>query len=304
MKNVAASVRARLSNLARETGVPLAALMERFALGRLLWRLSRSASADRFVLKGAQLFALWAGAPHRPTRDVDLLGTGVVSAEGLKEFFETLLDGRADPEDGLIWGKVEAAPIREDQQYQGVRVATHATLAGAVVQVQIDVGFGDAVTPEPMEVEWRELLGFPEARLLAYPPETVIAEKLEAATVLGLANSRMKDFFDLDWLCRHREFDLAILREAVRNTFARRGTAMPKGPPMALTPEFASDSGKLTQWSAFLRKNDLKADPLGAVVQRLAEFLAPVLGGGETGLQWKPGQKWSARFNGPPITEK
>jgi hypothetical protein len=108
-------------------------------------------------------------------------------------------------------------------------VLTHATLAGAVVRVQIDVGFGDAITPGVMEVEWRELLGFPEARLLAYPPETVIAEKLEAATELGLANSRMKDFFDLDWLCCHREFDLAVLRAAVRNTFARRGTPMPNG---------------------------------------------------------------------------
>ena len=292
MKNVAASVRARLSNLAREKGVPLAALMERFALGRLLWRLSRSSSADRFVLKGAQLFALWAEVPHRPTRDVDLLGTGEASPESLREFFETLLDTPVEPEDGLLWGKVEAAPIREDQQYQGVRVVTHATLAGAVVRVQIDVGFGDAVTPEPMEVEWRELLGFPEARLLAYPPETVIAEKLEAATVLGLANSRMKDFFDLDWLCRNREFDLAILREAVRNTFARRGTTMPKRMPVALTPEFASDPGKLTQWSAFLRKNDLKADSLGAVIQRLAEFLGPVLGDEKDAKHWTPSDHW------------
>ena len=294
MKNVAASVRTRLSNLARETRTPLAMLMERFALGRLLWRLSRSTSADRFVLKGAQLFALWAEAPHRPTRDVDLLGTGEASPESLREFFETLLDTPVKPEDGLLWGKVEAAPIREDQQYQGVRVVTHATLAGAVVRVQIDVGFGDAITPGTMAVDWRELLGFPEARLLAYPPETVIAEKLEAATVLGLANSRMKDFFDLDWLCCRREFDLVVLRQAVRNTFARRGTPMPKGLPVALTQEFASDPSKLTQWSAFLRKNDLQADSLAAVVERLAEFMGPILGNEEAMLHWSPGKKWDA----------
>jgi hypothetical protein len=294
MKNVAASVRTRLSNLARETGTPLAVLMERFALGRLLWRLSWSTSADRFVLKGAQLFALWAEAPHRPTRDVDFLGSEAASPESLREFFETLLDGPVAPEDGLLWGEVEAVSIREDQRYQGVRVLTHATLAGAVVRVQIDVGFGDAITPGAVEVEWRELLGFPEARLLAYPPETVIAEKLEAATVLGLTNSRMKDFFDLNWLCRHREFDLAVLREAVRNTFARRGTPMPKGLPVALTQEFASDPGKLTQWSAFLRKNDLKADSLGAVVERLAEFLGPVLGDKEEASHWTPFKKWES----------
>jgi hypothetical protein len=160
----------------------------------------------RFHFKGAQLFALWAETPHRPTRDVDLLGSGEPSPESLKRFFEALLAGPCEPEDGLVWGEVEAAPIREDQRYEGVRVLTRANLAGAVVRVQIDVGFGDAITPGAIEVEWRELLGFPEARLLAYPPETVIAEKLEAATVLGLANSRMKDFFDLDWLCRNREF--------------------------------------------------------------------------------------------------
>lgn len=294
MKNVAASVRTRLSNLARETRTPLAVLMERFALGRLLWRLSRGTSADRYVLKGAQLFTLWADASHRPTRDVDLLGSGEASSESLKEFFEMLLDGPVEPEDGLLWGKVEAASIREDQRYQGVRVVTHATLAGAVVRVQIDVGFGDAITPGTMEVEWRELLGFPEARLLAYPPETVIAEKLEAATVLGLANSRMKDFFDLDWLCCHREFDLVVLREAVRNTFARRGTPMPNGLPVALTQEFASDPGKLTQWSAFLRKNNLQADSLGAVVERLAEFMGPILGNEEAMLHWSPSEKWDA----------
>lgn len=294
MKNVAASVRTRLSSLARETRTPLAVLMERFALGRLLWRLSRGGSGDRFVLKGAQLFALWAEDSHRPTRDVDLLGSGEASPESLKEFFEMLLDGPVEPEDGLDWGEVEAAPIREDQRYQGVRVLTHATLAGAVVRVQIDVGFGDAITPGVMEVEWRELLGFPEARLLAYPPETVIAEKLEAATVLGLANSRMKDFFDLDWLCCHREFDLAVLRAAVRNTFARRGTPMPNGLPVALTPDFASDQGKLTQWSAFLRKNDLQAESLAAVVELLAEFLGPVLSNEEAMMHWSPVKKWHA----------
>jgi hypothetical protein len=304
VKNLAASVRARLANHSREAGIPLAVSMERFALGRLLWRLSRSTSADRFVLKEAQLFALWAEASHRPTRDVDFLGSGDSSPESLKQFFDALLAGPAEPEDGLAWEEVEAATIREDQLYQGVRVVARAKLAEALVRVQIDVGFGDAITPEAIEVEWRELLGFPEARLLAYPPETVIAEKLEAATVLGLANSRMKDFFDLDWLCRHREFDLAVLQKAVRNTFARRGTPMPKSLPVALTSEFGSDSDKLTQWSAFLRKNNLEADSLGAVVARLAEFLGPVLGKEEAVLHWRPGKKWSDCNTEPTILEK
>jgi hypothetical protein len=295
MKNVAASVRARLSNLARETGTPLAALMERFALGRLLWRLNQSEAVGRFVLKGAQLFALWAGEVHRPTRDVDFLGSGDASPEGLAKFFEELLATPSDPNDGLVWGGVAASKIREDQLYEGVRVTTCAMLAGAVVPVQIDIGFGDAITPAPVEVEWRDLLGFPEARLLAYPPETVIAEKLEAATVLGLANSRMKDFFDLDWLCRHREFDRAVLAEAVRNTFQRRGTPMPEGLPVALTPQFATDRDKVTQWAAFLRKNSLRADSLEEIVGRLSKFLGPVLTSNVTPARWNKQTGWEAQ---------
>jgi len=292
MKNVAASVRARLANHARETGTPLAALMERFALGRLLWRLSRSDSAGSFVLKGAQLFALWADEPHRPTRDVDLLGPGDASPEHLAKFFEELLAGPAEPVDGLVWGRLEAATIREDKRYEGVRVNARAMLAGAVVPVQIDVGFGDAITPAPVEVEWKGLLGYPEARLLAYPPETVIAEKLEAAVVLGLANSRMKDFFDLDWLCRHGEFELSVLSEAVRNTFLRRGTPWPDGLPMALSSDFASDPDKLAQWAAFLKKNSLRAAPLAEIIQRLAKFLGPILGDNATPAHWRSSTEW------------
>ena len=295
MKNVAASIRARLSNLARETGTPLAALLERFALGRLLWRLSRSDAAGHFVLKGAQLFTLWAGEAHRPTRDVDLLGSGDASPEKLAKFFEGLLAGPSDPEDGLVWDAVEASKIREDQLYEGVRVTARATLAGAMVSVQIDIGFGDSITPAPVEVEWRDLLGFPEARLLAYPPETVIAEKLEAATVLGLANSRMKDFFDLDWLCRHREFDRTVLAEAVRNTFQRRGTPMPEALPLALTPQFATDRDKVTQWAAFLRKSSLRADSLEEIVGRLSKFLGPILTSNATPARWNTQTGWEAK---------
>lgn len=292
MTNVAASVRARLGNHARATGIPLAALMERFALGRLMWRLSRSASAEHFILKGAQLFSLWTGATHRPTRDVDLLGSGDHSPEHLERIFTALLADPSDPEDGLIWEALTVASIRENQRYEGVRVSIRAKLAGAVVPVQVDIGFGDVITPAPVEVEWKELLDFPEARLLAYPPETVIAEKLEAATLLGMVNSRMKDFFDLDWLCRHREFDQAVLGEAIRNTFTRRGTALPETLPIALTPQFSSDRNKVTQWAAFLKKNALAADELGTIVGRLACFLEPVLRAQSGEARWIPGFGW------------
>jgi hypothetical protein len=293
MKNVAASVRARLLTHARSSGRDLPALIERFAMGRLLWRLAQSDMADKFVLKGAQLFSLWAPTLHRPTRDLDLLSFGEPSVEGLRQVFTELLATPAEPEDGLVWGSVDACPIRADQRYQGVRITARVTLAGAVVPVQVDIGFGDAITPAPVSVVWHELLEFPEARLLSYPPETVIAEKLDAAVQLELDNSRMKDFFDLDWLCRHMEFDHGTLRAAIVATFTRRGTTLPEEAPLALTQEFANDAGKITQWKAFLRKNRLEADALPVVITRLNDFLMPVLSRHEAGgLIWRPAEGW------------
>lgn len=296
MKNVAASVRDRLANQARSSGVPLTALMERFVVGRLLWRVSRSADNRKFVLKGAQLFSLWTNTMHRPTRDLDLLSFGDSSPENVRAYFAGLLAGPADPPDGLIWGTVHASPIREDQNYGGVRITVKVTLAGAIIPAQIDVGFGDAITPAPVEMNWQELLGFPEARLLAYPPETVIAEKLHAAVELGLANSRMKDFYDLYWLCRNMEFSSAVLSSAVRATFQRREAALPEDVPAALTQEFAQDPTKVTQWSAFLRKNRLQAPGLPEVVSHLRDFLSPVLASREDAkdMIWKPPLRWKA----------
>lgn len=292
MKNIAASVRARLTKQSKILSVTLPSLIERFAMGRILWRLSQCGRAERFVLKGAQLFSLWAEGSHRPTRDLDLLSFGDPSVEAMEQFFKELLATPADPEDGLIWGEVKVEPIRKDQRYGGVRATVKVGLDGAEVLVQVDVGFGDAITPAPVETTWRELLGFPEARLLAYPPETVIAEKLEAAVELEFANSRMKDFYDLYWLSEHMSFDRVLLSEAVSATFARRGTELPSEAPLALSPEFAEDSGKNTQWNAFLKKGKLSAPPFPQIISRLAEFLLPVIQAYDVGQIWVSGRGW------------
>jgi len=296
MKNIAASVRDRLMNQSRASGVSFSALLERFVIGRLLWRVSRSGEGRQFVLKGAQLFSMWAKSLHRPTRDLDLLGSGDPSPESLKSFFAELLAKPADPEDGLVWGEVQASQIREDQRYEGVRITVKVTLAGAIVPAQVDIGFGDAITPAPVELTWHDLLDFPEARMLTYPPETVIAEKLNAAEELGMDNSRMKDFYDLDWLSQNMEFDHALLSLATRTTFERRGTALPETTPVALTQEFAGDAVKVTQWKAFLRKNRLEAGTLAEVIQRLHDFLQPVLfpPADAVARVWKPGQGWQS----------
>lgn len=292
MKNVSASVRARLGKQSKAEGQTLDFLIERFAMGRLLWRLSRSPYADLFVLKGAQLFCLWENNPHRPTRDIDFLGFGDSSPEAVKAVFTEILSSPADPDDGLEWGTPAAGPIRDDQRYGGVRVTIQVSLAGARVQIQIDVGFGDAITPQAEEHRWSDLLDYPEARLLTYPPETVIAEKLEAAVQLDINNSRMKDFYDLDWLGRHREFDFATLRAAIVNTFERRGTTLPRVTPFALTQEFATDPTKQVQWKAFLRKNKLNGTSLENLITRLSLFLLPVLAENGSHLTWHPDSGW------------
>ena len=293
MKNIPASIRTRLSNQAKETGTSYQSLLERFAIGRLLWRISKDEQASNFVLKGAQLFGIWAAELHRPTRDIDLLGYGDPSPEALEKHFTTLLSGFATPDDGLVWTVNKVAPIRDDQRYGGVRLNLTANLDRTQIAVQVDIGYGDGITPAVEKHTWKELLDYPEARLLTYPPETVIAEKLEAAVELQLGNSRMKDFFDLDWLQANRTFDYQILREAIQNTFERRGSPLPTHAPIALTPDFSSDTNKATQWNAFLRKNKLPAQDLQEVIQRLHIFLHPVLF--PPALQptaWAPSSGW------------
>ncbi|MCP5534783.1 MAG: nucleotidyl transferase AbiEii/AbiGii toxin family protein [Akkermansiaceae bacterium] len=277
MKNVSASVRARLLNLSRANGVPLHALLEQYATGRFLYRLAQSEYRERFVLKGAQLFRIWQAEQHRPTRDLDLLGYGDATEAAVQNIFTELTQMSVEPADGLEWGDVSVSSIRDDVAYGGVRATVMVHLAGARLSLQIDVGFGDAITPAAVERDWQELLDFPSACLLVYPPETVVAEKLEAAVTLGMDNSRMKDFYDLHWLQAHLSFDGNILTEAITKTFARRDTEIPQNTPLALTAEFSSDAQKQIQWQAFLRKAQLTATPLDNIIANLSNFLLPVI---------------------------
>ncbi|NNC89806.1 MAG: nucleotidyl transferase AbiEii/AbiGii toxin family protein [Akkermansiaceae bacterium] len=301
MKNAAASVRARLLNHSRSTGSPFNAVLEQFAMGRFLWRLTQSFYRDRFVLKGAQLFRVWESELHRPTRDLDLLGFGDPSEEAIAAAFQSICELPSTPDDGLIWETVTVEPIRDDLEYGGVRAHLRATLAGARIPLQVDVGFGDAITPGSVESAWTELLDFPAASLLMYPPETVVAEKLEAAVSLGIRNSRMKDFFDLHWISGHMRFDRTTLARAVHATFERRGTAIPSEPPLALTAEFGNDPAKITQWNAFLRKSSITAPPFPEIISTLAPFLTPLLSATEdpTPKQWIPGVGWRERTEQP-----
>ena len=238
-RNISASVRDRLLNKARAEKLDYNLLLTRYALERMLYRLSISNQRDQFLLKGALLFDLWFDVPHRPTHDADFLGFGSAEIPHVEEIFRAICRIKVD--DGIAFqpDTVKAAEIRKEAQYAGVRVTLQGKLASVRCTVQIDIGFGDAVVPGPDEVHYPVILGeMPAPYLRVYPRYTVVAEKLEALTSLGMLNSRMKDFFDLWILAKHADFDGSILSQAAAATFARRRTAVPSGVPMGLSEEF------------------------------------------------------------------
>lgn len=295
----AASVLARLLNRSRSTGENYNLLLSRFVIERLLFRLSVSPHAGSFVLKGALLFALWYDTPHRPTKDADLLGFGADDADTLRATFSALC--AIDAEDGVRYDtqNMRISPIREDNVYGGLRLVLLAFVGSARLPVQVDVGFGDAITPAPEFVTYPTLLdGMDAPRLRAYPVYTVIAEKFHAMVELGINNSRMKDFFDLAVIARTSALDGTILIEALRVTFARRGTALPASTPIALTAEFATTQAKARQWGAFLNKAQLAAHDFHEVVALLEALLVSPTQAATSGQpfdsKWSPTlRRWS-----------
>jgi hypothetical protein len=277
-RNLAASVRDRLLNKARAEKLDYNLLLTRYALERMIYRLSISAERDRFLLKGALLFDLWFDVPHRPTHDADFLGFGSAEIPQVEALFRDIC--RIEVDDGILFDpdSVKAAEIRKEANYAGIRVTLMGMLDKARCPVQADIGFGDAVVPGPDEVDYPVLLAeMPAPHLRVYPRYTVVAEKLEALTSLGMLNSRMKDYFDLWVLVRYSELDTQILIRAVAATFDRRQTGIPNGVPVGLSDEFANDPLKEKQWNAFLRKNSIAPKPLSEVVTDLRDFLMPVL---------------------------
>ena len=273
-RNVAASIRARLKLYADAHQQDFNLTLTRYGLERLLYRLSISQHANSYLLKGALLFALWYDQPHRPTRDADLLGFGPDDVESAVLAFHEI--GQIDVDDGLAFdpASVKGTTIRKEAGYGGVRVDVLATLDGARIALQVDIGFGDAVTPAPESVNYPVLLeGLPAPQLRAYPKYTVVAEKFHAVCLLGMANTRMKDYFDLWVLLTEGALDPSELHRAVEATFQRRKLAVPSAVPSGLSDAFALDAAKQKQWVAFLKKNRLETVELTEVVALLrSEF--------------------------------
>ncbi|HEA69823.1 MAG TPA: nucleotidyl transferase AbiEii/AbiGii toxin family protein [Desulfobacterales bacterium] len=299
-RNTGHSVFQRLLNHARTCGEDFNFLLFRYGIERLLYRLSVSPHAERFILKGASMFLVWKGQNYRVTKDADLLSSGPADAEHIIGIFRDLCQTTAEDSDGVEFkaDTITAVPIREEQAFDSIRVTLVGILHQARIPLQIDIGFGDAVTPEPERIEFPTLLDNPPPRLLAYPRYTMVAEKFEAMVRLGMANSRMKDFYDLWLMSRLFEFNGLTLCDAIRNTFRSRSTPLPGGLPMAFTDEFRKDAQKQTQWRAFVRKSkpvDVSVD-FDAVIDKVAAFLMPVVEAakGEKlfGKLWPPKGPW------------
>ena len=288
--NLAASVLARLLSLAKQRGDDYNLVLNRFGLERLLYRLSNSPHADRFLLKGALLFAYWYDEQHRPTRDADLLGFGQDDAEHLVAIFREV--AAIEMTDGIVFepDSVRADEIREDNTYGGTRINLVGRINAARCSLQIDIGFGDAVTPTAETVTFPTLLNdFQAPMLKVYPIYTVIAEKYQAMVLLGLANSRMKDFYDLAVIARRTDLDGKTLTEAIAATFDRRNSPLPVVRPLALTDQFSKDAGKQRQWQAFLKKNRIEGASLEVTVELLERLLwqpTEVAGGKGIPLEW------------------
>ena len=241
------------------------------------------------------LFSVWTGRPHRATRDLDLLGFGDLEEEVVRQIFAEVLAVDV-PDDGVRFGSgtLVVGLIREEQEYGGVRLAFVARVTNAKVRLQVDVGFGDAITPEAATIDYPTLLESPAPQLRAYPRETVVAEKLEAMVRLGMANSRLKDFYDLFVLARDFDFDGESLVRAIRATFERRKTPLPVVLPVALTKDFAEDPMKKSQWSGFVRKSGVEAaDSLTETIEAVALFVGNPL------MAASGGTAYVARWHAP-----
>ena len=275
---LARSVQVRLARHARAIGVDPNLVLTRYAVERFLYRLSRSPHADRFVLKGALLLLVWLGDTLHPTRDAGLLGFGDLSAEVLAGIFGEICDVLVEPDAmTFLADTLRVAPIRLADEYGGHRVTLQSRLGAARLRVQVDVGIGDIVTPEPAWLDYPSLLDLPRPRLRAYSRASVIAEKLHAMVVLGSANSRMKDYFDLHALLHENASSPGELERAISATFERRRTELPYDVPLGLTDEFARDASKQAQWKAFLDKNRLEAPRLQQVVADMRDLMTSAL---------------------------
>ena len=274
-KNIAASVKARLLAKSREQGRAFDLLLVRFALERLLFRPSCSAHRDNYVLKGGMLVTQWLEHDNRETRDIDFLGFGPDDQAAITSIFAEIMTIESD--DGLVFdiNALTASPIREEMGYGGIRLKTVARLERTLIQITLDIGFGDALTDATHKIDYPSLLNMDRPRIRSYPPEAVIAEKFHAVVALGLANGRMKDFYDLWAVPGSMQIEAEALDAAIAATFERRETQIPQERPIGLSSTMADDPAARQRWKAYITSLELPHVELGKVIDEIWASLEP-----------------------------
>lgn len=303
VKNLLASIRQRLWNKSHDENRPFNEILQYYAIERFLYRISRSSYADKFILKGALMFLAWGASVYRPTRDIDFLGYTPNELDAVTRIIQEVCVQEVEP-DGLIFDchSVQSERIKEDADYEGVRVNLTGHLGKAKIPLQVDIGFSDIVSPAPIMLQYPTILQMPAPQLRGYPPESVVAEKLQAMVFLGSVNSRMKDFYDLWVLAERFEFDGPRLQEAIIATFQQRNTALPREIPVGLSDIFAVEHQ--AQWLAFLQRAHLETrlESFRDVIQTLNQFLIPPMETSTKGdifkTRWNPGGPWRALADG------
>ena len=297
--NIQASIRARLQNKAKETNRPFAEIMQYYAMERFLYRFSRSKYADKFILKGALLFTVWKVPDRRTTLDIDFLARYDNKVASIEEVVRDICSVPVDS-DGLIFNAetVQGRKIKEDADYEGVRVKFIGFLERSRIHMQIDVGFGDIIFPKPQAIDYPTILSLPKPHFKGYPIESVVSEKFEAMVKLGLLNSRMKDFYDIWLMIRQFNFNGSDLAEALKRTFEHRKTNLPAGKPLFAEEIYDEKSDRQTLWKAFLSKSNIKHAPekLAIIAKEIEDFVIEPLGALNKGIEfskeWKASGQW------------
>jgi len=294
IKNIKASIKARLQNKAKETNRSFSEVLQYYGMERFLYRFSRSKYADKFILKGALMFTVWQVPERRTTLDIDFLARYDNKVADIEMVMKDICNMQVGTDDGLMFDSktVRGRKIKEDADYEGVCVKLRGFLERSRIPMQIDVGFGDIIYPKPKIIEYPIILDFPKPHLKGYPAESVVSEKFEAMVKLGLLNSRMKDFYDIWLMMRQFDFNGSNLSEALKRTFEHRKTSLPQNKPLFAEEIYDEKSDRQTLWKTFLKKGDIRHVPekLDSIARDIEEFLIKPLDAINEGQEFK--EEW------------
>ena len=297
IKNMGRSVSARLKNIAENQKIDFSYLLLRYAYERFLYRLGMSRHKNNFILKGASVFVVWFGPMFRVTRDADFLCHGASSHEHLIRCFRDICELKV-PDDGVSFdlSSISAQEIKKSGKYHGTRIIFNALIYSARVSMHFDIGFGDAVHPEPEIQEFPRILeAFQPPSIFVYSPYSMVAEKFEAIVSLGILNSRVKDYFDIWLLSEKFNFNFLLLKQSIMNTFQRRGDIIPNEIPIGLSPLFYDSREKQLLWDRFMKRINpvLMPESLQAAAQRIEKLLLPIMKPESVEpTLWKAGVGW------------